>query len=233
MTERLTEDEIVVRQVMDLGKPPFRQTDPREAVYIFQPTESGFASIPLSGAKLRPGQTKLESAYQYIADGKPVPPSCIPASFDVQPVERNMPDFYYWRNCEIIVSSRARQLLEELAPNAIQYIEIKLNIDRRMNPADGYYYINVLPSARTIDWEASASISPTQPNMDHKVVSIGSGDRSVKFKSRGLHDPLLWHELNLDSEHLVEQGRVLMRGDLWVVLDRKFPGQLDPSFRWA
>jgi hypothetical protein len=203
---------------------------PRDEVHIFQPIENGFASIPITGGTARPGQVELDNPFEFYMNAKPVPTSCIPASLDIKAVNRKMPDFYYVSDCQIIVSSIARAALDELAPDTIEFIEVKMNIPPQMTPAPACYYINVLPTARAIDWPAS-DLSPQKPGGRVRwIASIGS--KLARFRRRMPNDPLLWHELNLDDSHLAPQSYVLMRGELWRELDRRFPAQLTP-WQWA
>jgi len=129
--------------------------DPREAVYIFQPLQNGFQSIPTTPATSRSEHPRPGSPFDYYTKAKPVPKECVAATFDVAVVNRRMPDFLYYRDSEIIISSRAREALDELAPDTIEYIDIKMNIAASMSPAAAYYYVNVLPAAQIIDWQKS------------------------------------------------------------------------------
>jgi hypothetical protein len=127
-------------------------------IYIFQPEITAFSHIrvvsPSLDEQIPRSPTGLLASHCY-KQGKAVPPECIQRELVLAQEDMVMPDFFYLRHCEIVVSNRAKAVLDELVPGAIEYIEMKMHIAPSMKPAEAYYYINVSPTARRIDWNAT------------------------------------------------------------------------------
>jgi len=217
-------------------------------IYVFQPEITAFSHIGIANPPTftqSPRSTAGLLSIHYIEQGKPVPEECIPKDLRLSEVDMPMPDFYYFAHCETIVSNEAKSALEELAPGAIDFIEVKIRIATSMKLSDGYFYINVLPAGRRIEW-TKTSIPSTKrfvyltpegrlnnsgPREQRDIYRANPGMQGVAFRPRNPEDPLLWHELDMDDVHTTDQGYVLMEGDLWRELDRRFPGQLK-SWKW-
>lgn len=205
-----------------------------DSIYIFQPAATAFGGYPIVGGKARFGLEEVANAFDILGQGGPVPEECIPESLVIKKVHDRMPDFYYLRDCEIIVSSRAREALDVLTPGAIQYVEIKMEIDPSMRPADAYYYINVLPKLKMIDLAASQLATLTSrhpPQGPIHVVSIAH--KGTIFKTPCQDDSRIWHDISEDIPYIRSgiKRYVLMRGDLWHALSILFPDQL-LDWRW-
>jgi hypothetical protein len=117
-----------------------------------------------------------------------------------------------------------------------------MHIAPSMKPADAYYFINVLPTARRIDWNATkipmtkrfhyltpeGQLDHSGPREMRDVYRANPGQLGVVFRRREKADPVIWHELNVDDFYTTDQGYVLIEADLWKELDRRFPDQLTP-----
>jgi hypothetical protein len=66
-----------------------------------------------------------------------------------------MPDFFRLVANHCYVSSRFREVLDQYAPGAVEYIEVPFTDPTNKNPAGAYYFINVLGRGQLIDWDAS------------------------------------------------------------------------------
>jgi hypothetical protein len=183
-----------------------------------------------------PDQIDGVFADEYLMKAEPLPKEFVPASFSIKAynysharecrhkdkwpdgVPQVMPDFYQLRNCEYIVSSFAREILEAYAPGCIEYIEVKVDTPSDFIRAPAYYYINVLPRAQLVDWTHFVS---SVPPIRGKI---------FPFKPFGSNDPLIWHEMNIgdvkEQPIRVGQKAILVRGRLWNVLIEHFPLQL-------
>jgi hypothetical protein len=81
----------------------------------------------------------------------------IPAHLAQTPMEiggdRLMPDFFRTQRTYFFVSSRFRSVMERYAPGQVEYIEVKLTMPAEKQPADAYYFINVLGRSQLMNWK--------------------------------------------------------------------------------
>jgi hypothetical protein len=161
----------------------------------------------------------------------------VPASFSIRgykykkkwpaDLPQVMPDFYLLRHCEYIISSEAREVLDATVPEAIEYIEVKIDTPPNLIRAPSYYFINVLPHAQLTDW---TRVKPSQM-AGYKNRQLSRNSPNVPFKPRRPNDPPIWHEMSADPEHQFDQAEVLIRGSLWNTLIQRFPLQLRGSMQ--
>jgi len=144
-----------------------------------------------------------------------------------------MPDFFALSESCFCVSHDARAILDSLAPDAVEYIEVPVETPPRMQRTSAYYYINVLPQAQLLDWD-KADLWNWNKSTTWQMLSRHS--RNVVFKPMTAADPLIWHEMSLDNDRQQsDQSIILLRGVVWNELIKHFPFQLtdqcltDPS----
>jgi hypothetical protein len=112
-----------------------------DAVLAFEPQVNGCESW-LQHSNMAKTPTQIDGVYalDFLRAARPLPKEFVPTSFSIRgyrykkkwPVDlpRVMPDFYLLRDCEYIVSSVAREVLDAIVPGAIEYIEVKIDTPR-------------------------------------------------------------------------------------------------------
>ena len=149
-------------------KVPIDKKSAPDAVHAFEPSVNGFLSWPkIIGEAPTPDTVNGEYCHSILQAARPVPREFVPASIKVgkyklsrkwpEGLPQVMPDFYGYRFGQYFVSIDARRVLEELVPGAIEYIEVSFETPPEMKRAAAYYYINVLPQARLLDWDKAES----------------------------------------------------------------------------
>jgi hypothetical protein len=133
------------------------------------------------------------------------------------------PNHYY-------VSNRFREVLDQYASEAVEYIEVPFTIPANKNPADAYYFINVLGRGQLLDWDASLKQGPRRGIGITKRYFVLSGrpDQWV-MKATPLDHPAIWHEVNRETDDLVylgSGGDVFVTSTLGDALAAAFPGQV-------
>lgn len=121
-----------------LLKPVNCPYDPEEPM----PTPLGFIAPTL----FYKGANELKREF------KPVPANLVHRRMEIGG-DRLMPDFFSTQSAYFFVSSRFRSLLERYAPGQVEYIELDLAIPTHKEPADAYYFINVLGRRQMMNWE--------------------------------------------------------------------------------
>jgi uncharacterized protein DUF1629 len=121
------------------------------------------------------------------------------------------------------VSSRFRAVLEKYASGAIAYIDVSFNIPANKNPADAYYFINVLGRSQLMDWE----LTPKRCRRKRYFHWEGTADRWVMRAPPAAH-VAIWHEtdrIEKDAEYIGSGTDVFVTNELGDALNAAFPGQ--------
>ena len=135
-----------------------------------------------------------------------------------------MVDFYGVSKEKFVVSGAFREVLQSASAKDAEFIEVRVDTPPHMIREPSYYFLNVLAQAQMIDW---SRISAERIALTNKMpISLNSGTvKAVPFKPHRAGDPLIWHEMSLDSDHRATYGNILIRGILWNTLIDKFPHQ--------
>jgi hypothetical protein len=155
-------------------------------------------------------------------DLKPVPPDLVRQTVDVGG-NRPMPDFFFLQANHYYVSSRFRAVLEKYASGAVEYIDLPFNIPANKDPADAYYFINVLGRAQLIDWEST----PKRCRRGRYFHWEGPPDRWV-MRAPVPNHVAIWHEthrINEDAAYFGSGTHVFVTNELGDALSAAFPGQ--------
>src|SRR5262249_36991119 len=141
---------------------------------------------------------------------------------------RPMPDFFSLAADHYYVSDRFRTVLEKYASGGVEYIEVAFNIPANKNPADAYYFINVLGRSQLVDWESTHKQGP-RPGRDSQRFYVLSGrPEQWAMKAPPPGHPAIWHEVHRTADDLVYLGsgtRVFVTHPLGDALNASFPGQ--------
>jgi hypothetical protein len=143
-----------------------------------------------------------------------------------------MPDIFHTTRSKIIVSSRAREVMEPIMTDEIGYIVVRVeahpDCQYDMELADDYYFINVLGRAQRIDWTKTPArlIGKTQDGRDRM---LSENDRTNWWlRDRKADDPIIWLESVFDTEKATFRGGgVFIEDEAWLALNARFPGQLN------
>jgi hypothetical protein len=140
-----------------------------------------------------------------------------------------MPDFFRLAVDHYYVSSRFRWVVDKYAPDAVEYIAVPFTVPANKNPAQVYYFINVMGRGQLIDWDASPKRGPTKGLGDKRYSSLNdTPDRWVMTAPPPDHPPI-WHEVNREVDDRVYIGsgkRVFVTNALGDALEAAFPGQV-------
>jgi hypothetical protein len=189
--------------------------DPQEPL----PTPLGFT---VDDGAFRASDTMVKLEF------KPVPAEQLPRSVAVGG-NRAMPDFFRLAVDHFYVSSRLRELIDQYASGAIEYIEVPFTVPANKNPADGYYFINVLGRGQLIDWDASLKRGPTRGLGGKRYFSLKPPSDQWGMKAPPSDHPAIWHEIDREIDDLVYIGsgmRVFVADLLGDALAAAFPGQV-------
>ncbi|MEQ1697587.1 MAG: hypothetical protein ABL901_17270 [Hyphomicrobiaceae bacterium] len=218
-------------------KEPIDKPSALDAVHALKPiTMIGSSYFPWLDSTEAETQNTVNGEYRHtiLHAARPVPKELVPEWIRIKGYRRPrkwpdglaqaMPDFFSLTQYCYCVSHEARELLDQLAPNTIEYIEVLVETPPEMQCSSAYYFINVLPQARQLDW-GMADVWKWKPNQVLQMLSENS--RNVVFKPMAAGDPAIWHELSLDNDrHQSDQRMVLLRGTVWNELIERFPFQL-------
>jgi hypothetical protein len=174
-----------------------------------------------------------DADWKYRLKGLTVPAHLIPQTLKVESPSA-MPDIYEWIRSNFIISSRARVLFETLAPDAIEYIPIKLDAPAHMALAPSYYYMNPLVRRQLVDWSKT-----TLDREEWRRTPAGKPIIYAPLPSRPGHVEflptpkyLIWHELTLETSDAIYNyypENHLLTDDLWTALNARFPNTIEPN----
>jgi len=145
-----------------------------------------------------------------------------------------MPDICSPTNGFICVSDQGRAALEELAPGCIAYFPLNMRAPESMQPANAYWFIEVISRAQVIDWDRTETVPRVvraPDGRESRTISGGVFGKSVKFKGATPDLPPLWREIDVNRptvQFFVAKNTIFLWDDLWEELDARFPGQLNP-----
>lgn len=222
--------------------------------------------VPLSDypEKIRPGETPVwyvQCAEEYAWFPKVTWASDPPAetwTADVKAPGRTlprfmmagevaMPDFFSIRcfppriglpfHFGILVSSRARDVIEAVAPNEVSYRSLPIEMPAYMLPAASYYLIEPTREAQMVDWDRSPKVL-SKGHVGHPTKTTVCWYHHIGhliFRSRKLGDPHIWREIAPLCENFEYKvpGGICMSEFMWTALWENFPGQLDQRSRSA
>jgi hypothetical protein len=219
------------------------ETASPDAVLVLEPkVYDGPGWLDTSNRAETPIEIDGKYVLDFLREAQPLPKEFIPKSISIagynykyareiprkrkwpENVPQIMPDFYALSSHKFMVSSLLREVFDVQSPGSVEYIEIDVKTPPDMIRASAYYFINVLPQARMIDWR----------RVNRSALGGGPGDpitlsdrryKAVPFKPFVPGDPLIWHEMSLDDEHCSVEMDILVRGKLWNILIENFPQQ--------
>ena len=157
-----------------------------------------------------------------------------------------MPDFFNIRragfplaplNFGKIISSRARDVIEAVAPDELSYRSLSIEMPVRMRPTDSYFLIAPTRNAQMVDWDRSPKILSEDALPPRKVTVSGYHHVGhLIFRDRKPGDPHMWREIAPISDSLyyaMVPKEICMSQVMWTAISEAFPGQLDPRSRSA
>jgi hypothetical protein len=142
-----------------------------------------------------------------------------------------MPDLYELQNDYFIISSRLKLLLEEHCPACIKFLPIGIKFNPEMNPADAYFFMNILSRARNIDWSTTPTTARVRKD-GMKSYGHNLSDGPLRFKKLPSDCPMIWKEegYELNGEFFnAPLALVFFKHELWLAVEASFPGLLDAN----
>jgi hypothetical protein len=214
-----------------------------DAVLLLEPqVRDGHGWLDTSDKAQTPDRVDNKFALEFVREQKPLPREFFPASFSVKGYKHKasrefqdnkrwpsatpqvMVDFYGVNNLQFVISSAFREILETAGANGIEFVEVHIDTPPHMVRERAYYFLNVWAQAQMIDWSRISTEYITRTNM--KPISLNSETvKAVPFKPQRAGDPLIWHEMSLDSTHRAFYGNIYVRGILWNKLIKEFSHQ--------
>jgi hypothetical protein len=191
-----------------LLKPVNCPYDPEEPM----PTPLGFTIEPWGGF---PTYT-----LNYQLEFKPLPAAAVPNRMHAGG-NRPMPDFFRTEKSLFFVSSRFRSVLEQYALGQVEFIEVELTMSADKEPADAYYFINVLGRSQLTNWELT-------PKRKRRSYFWNGPPETWVMNSPQSDHVAIWHETHriVDGERFCGDGTVVFVTDEFGnALDAAFPGQ--------
>jgi uncharacterized protein DUF1629 len=143
--------------------------------------------------------------------------------------DRPMPDCFWIGADHYYVSSRFRAVLEEHANGAVEYIEVPFSMPASKNPAEAYYFSNVIGRSQLIDWEQSNKRGPMKGKENKRFCDLIWPPDQWAMKAPPLGHPAIWHETHKEAGDLVYVGSgndVFVTSALGDALNAAFPGQV-------
>jgi hypothetical protein len=170
--------------------------------------------------------------------------------------EVTMPDFFTIRcfpprigipfHFGRIVSSRARNVIEAVAPDELAYRPLSIEMPAHMLPAASYFLIEPTRKAQMIDWDRSPKVLSGGELLPPTHIAVGLHPTKITvgyyhhighliFRSRKPGDPHIWREVAPVSEKFDYRAprQICMSESMWTALWEQFPGQLDQRSRSA
>jgi hypothetical protein len=214
-----------------------------DAVLLLEPqVYAGFGWLDISDKAQTPFRIDGNTILDFIYEEKSLPREFFPASFSVKGYKHKasrefqdnkrwppstpqvMVDFYGVKKGQFVVSSAFRDVLETAGVKGIDFVEVRVDTPPHMVREHSYYFMNVLAQAQMIDWSRISADYLAQTNM--RPISLNSETvKAVPFKPHGPGDPLIWHEISLNSTHRSFYGNIYVRGILWNKLIKEFSYQ--------
>lgn len=131
--------------------------------------------------------------------------------------------------CLFAVSSRLRALLESYAPGDIEYIPTHIDISANMDPADGYFCINVLRMDRRLDWTRTPVGNGTYQGKLAKTASRAPSQGGYVFTPPKPGAPEIWREEGIETAELsywIAPTSIWISDHLHDAIEKKFSGQM-------
>jgi hypothetical protein len=189
-------------------------------VYILEPKRYKWVQYPIV-----PGALDYKRV-----QGIPLQQSDLPAE-SVLKARFELPDICEPASGFLFVSDRFRAALEELVPGCVAFLPLNLKAPHMLT-AKGYFFIDVLPRAQTIDWDRSSTsprIVRAPDGRESRTINGLMTDPSVKFRTVTAETPPIWREADLDRptvHYFPSKRHVLLQVELWEALNARFPKQL-------
>jgi len=164
---------------------------------------------------------------------EPIPASYFPQSLTVIKATQALPDIFHASRAIIVVSERARGLIEKQAPGQVEFIPVAIHADpdiaRRLRLANAYYFVNVLGRAQRFQW-LEMQVRPFQASEDG-IQRFGAKDDYREWNLRKIQpgDPVIWCESwwRFSNKEYRRNVDVLVEDVLWRAISKAFPGQLN------
>lgn len=166
-----------------------------DSVVLLQPYIDSY-SLPYKEMKLRGNLESIPlEASEAVENGMPVPEAGVPEEITIEGYRKDlsigskgqqvMPDFYGFSGVQILVSSKAKDVLEVNA-GGLHFIPVRVNYPGRVAGTSPYFYMNVLSRYESIDWDVSVSNQLAPHDIEcgrRKVLTIRRSE--IQFKVRG------------------------------------------------
>ena len=178
---------------------------------------------------------KMASGWMdYRGQNLPIPASFFPKSLTFDGASGPLPDMFHTARGIIVFSERARVVLEQWAPDHLEFIAVACQAERgiaaRLNFDSKYYFVNVLRGAQRLQWlETPTQMLPSEDDGIATVILL-SDMHSWKLRERATGEPMIWR----DTPWIVGKNRyschsnIFVEDLLWGELDANFPDQLNP-----
>jgi len=164
---------------------------------------------------------------------KPIPASYFPKTLIFNAASARLPDMFHKSRGFIVVSERARAVLEHWAPGQVEFIPVahqaKPKVASTLKFDSAYYFINVLGRAQRLLWRE-------MPTQDYQFKTDDGAEifglvhefSEWKLREREPGEPLIWQgETWRDgNKEYRAWTQVLIEDVLWRELDANFPDQL-------
>jgi len=198
-------------------------------VYLFDPMYWNGTIFRLDKEtwKMAGGWTEFER------NNRPIPASYFPKAITFDGASAELPDMFHTARDIIVLSERARVVMERSAPGQVEFISVVVqarpNISARLNLASAYYFINILGRAQRLQWlEMPKQEFP--PEDDGTVNFMPLPDfRDWKLSERAAAEPLIWRDdpWIVGTKRYAGHTRIFVEDVLWHELDANFPDQLN------
>jgi hypothetical protein len=163
----------------------------------------------------------------FFIKGLPARPQMMPLDLDFRNVQTGIPDLYQLEAGCIIVSTAMQEALRERFTGLIEYLPLQVKVSG--NAAVEFYFVNVRPKARMIDW-GSTPRRHTKTFDGTPVVSHDLAVGELVFKSPSAQTPAIWREDSFQEDGVLFRApptRIFFTKQVRDHFDRDFPGLVD------
>ncbi len=170
---------------------------------------------------------------EYERNNLPIPESFFPKSLTFDDASAPLPDMFHASRGLIVLSERARLVIEHWAPGQVEFIPVALQappaVAQRLNFDSAYYFINVLGRAQRFQWRETPTHKSSYPKGGTELFFPLPGISKWKLRGRSPEEPMIWHDTPwIDgNKRYSGQGNIFVEGVLWDALEAEFPDQLN------
>lgn len=170
---------------------------------------------------------------EYERNNQPIPASCFPKSLTFDRATTALPDMFHTDRGIIVLSERARVVMEEWAHDQVEFIPVAVqaapSIAARLKFDSAYYFINVLGRAQRLQWlEIPTQRYPAREDGIERF-SILPDIQDWKLRERAPGEPLIWHDTpwSVGTKRYSGNIYIFIEDVLRQELDAHFPDQLN------